>query len=105
MKDCPFCSHVCAYKDTALQYITAAAEKTGAWMAAVSAAVAAWLSGLMISEAMLVKTFLVSIGILIGATFSDFFKKHRWLIALLGLTTLAVFLFRVISELDEEEEF
>ena len=85
--------------------MTAAAEKTGAWMAAVSAAVAAWLSGLVISEAMLVKTFLISIGILIGATFSDFFKKHRWLIALLGLTTLAVFLFRVISELDEEEEF
>lgn len=104
MKDCPFCSRVCACKDTALQYVTAAAEKTGAWMTAVYAA-AAWLSGLVISEAMLVKTFLISIGILIGATFSDFFKKHRWLIALLGLTTLAVFLFRVISELDEEEEF
>ena len=27
MKDCPFCSQVCAYKDTALQYVAAKARQ------------------------------------------------------------------------------
>lgn len=105
MKDCPFCSQICTCTNQVRQYLTMATEKTGTWLMAVYAAAAAWLSGLVISEAMLVKTCLVSLGIFIGATFSDFFKKHRWLVALLGLTALAVFVFRVVSDLDEEEEF
>ena len=105
MKDCPFCSGVCEWKDSAVQVMSSAAQKTGVWLAAAYAAAVAWLSSLVISEALLVKTCLVSLGILIGATFSDFFKKHRWLVALLGLTTLTLFVYRVISELDDEEEF
>lgn len=105
MNNCPVCSRIAELKDTILDTMTVASGKTNAYVAAVYAAVVAWLSSLVISEALLVKTCLVSFGILIGATFSDFFKKHRWLVALVALASLALFVYKVISDLEEDDAF
>lgn len=103
MNNCPVCSRVLAMKDVVCEVLSATSEKTSVCVTAVYAAVAAWLSSLVISEALLVKTCLISVGVLIGATFSDFFKKHRWLVAFLALASLALFVYKAIADLEDDE--
>lgn len=98
MEKSGICTRVCEYGKCML-------TKGGDGIAAVYAAVIAWLSGLVISEATLVKTFLVSVGIVIGATFSDFIKKHRRFFLLVAVAALAAFLYKTLTELDDDEEF
>ncbi len=105
MENNGICARVCEYG----KYITGALNqglaKGGEGIAAIYAMVIAWLSGLVISEATLVKTFLVSVGIVIGATFSDFIKKHRRFFVLIAIAALAAFLYKVFTELEDDEEF
>ncbi|MDO5548479.1 MAG: hypothetical protein Q4F79_08345 [Eubacteriales bacterium] len=105
MNNCPACSRILAMKDVLLDGVTTASGKTNACLAAAYAAVVAWLSSLVISEAVLVKTCLISLGVLIGATFSDFFKKHRWLVAFVALASLALFVYKVIADMEEDDTF
>ncbi len=79
--------------------------KGGAGLAGVYAAAIAWLSGLVFSEAVIIKTFLLSVGILIGATFSDFVKKHRAFFVFAALVALSAFLYQVFIAMQDDDEF
>lgn len=105
MENGRICACVSEYGKSIAGMLNQALAKGGEGAAAIYAAVIAWLSGLVISEAMLVKTFLLSVGIVIGATFSDFVKKHRGFFLLVAIAALAAFLYKTFSELDDDEEF
>ena len=102
MNNCKICSRLCEAKQTLCSGADGMLRQGSAWMAAAYAAICTWIAGIVISEAMLVKTSLIAAGVIIGATFSDFFKKHRILVGFVMLASFALFVYKVISELDEE---
>ncbi|MGN1014247.1 MAG: hypothetical protein ACI4PM_02695 [Butyricicoccus sp.] len=105
MKNCPVCSRMAAVGETITAFLGGACKEGGAAAAAAYAAVVAWIGGLVISEALLLKTFFVSVGILIGAAFSDFFKKHRWLVVFVLIGSVALFLYKAIADMEEDDAF
>lgn len=105
MNDCKICNQAMELADTVINAASGSIDKGGALIAAAYAAVAAWVGGLVLSEAALIKTFFLSLGIFIGAMFSDFFKRHKWLTVFVILGTAALFCYKVLAEIDDDEEF
>ncbi len=105
MKNHGACAYLSDCGKGMAKMLTSVLEKGGDGIAALYAAAAAWLGGLVISEATMAKTFLISVGIIIGATFSDFIKKHRCLFLLVAVAALAAFLYKTFMELEDDEAF
>ncbi|MGN1031802.1 MAG: hypothetical protein ACI4PQ_09395 [Butyricicoccaceae bacterium] len=55
-----------------------------------------------ITDGALYRTMLVSFGMLIGTAFSKFLKKHKALIACITLASAVLFLYRILSDLDDD---
>lgn len=103
MSNCTICSRLNEAKKVVCGGASSACQLGSTYAAAAYAAVCAWVAGLVISEALLLKTFFISLGILIGSAFSDFFKKHRVLVFFVMIGSLVLFLYKAISEIDEDE--
>ncbi len=80
-------------------------DKGGALAAAAYAAVATWFGGLVLSEAAIIKAFFLSLGVLMGAAFSDFFKKHKGLVLFVLIGSAILFCYKVLTEMEEAEDF
>ena len=62
------------------------------------------LANFVLSEVCVLKMLLISFGILIGTLFSDFFKKHRKLVVVAFLVSVALFIYKAFQLVDDWDE-
>ena len=55
----------------------------------------------LLSEVCILKMMLLSLGILIGTTFSDFFKKHRKFVIVAFLFSVVLFVYKIFQMFGE----
>ena len=108
MKTC-FCQKTNKYRDTASAMLRDAREYAAAGYSVAHNHISALLNRFVLSEIFVLKMMLISLGILIGTMFSDFFKKHRTIVIVAFLASVALFIYKVfqlVEELgDSSEEF
>lgn len=108
MKTC-FCQKTNKYRDTASAMLHDAREYAAAGYSVAHSHISALLNRFVLSEIFVLKMMLISLGILIGTMFSDFFKKHRTIVIVAFLASVALFMYKVfqlVEELgDSSEEF
>ena len=96
------------FSQKAEDYRALASEKLGDWNEmAKSGCQAAYdhivpfINKYLLSEVCILKMMLLSLGVLIGATFSDFFKKHRKFVIIAFLFSVALFVYKVFQMFGE----
>lgn len=97
-----------AYRDYAAEQLGPMRERTRAGCEKIWSRVSATVCSYLLSEVCIFKMMLISFGLLVGATFSDFFKKHRIFLFVAFLGSAALFLykaFQMLEEIDEETDF
>ncbi len=97
-----------AYRDLAAEQLKPIREHVKTGCETVWSRVSAAVRSYLLSEVCIFKMMLISFGLLIGATFSDFFKKHRIILFVAFLGSAALFLykaFQMLEEIDEETDF
>ncbi|HIV67279.1 MAG TPA: hypothetical protein IAA32_00235 [Candidatus Butyricicoccus stercorigallinarum] len=66
--------------------------------------IAALLNQYMLSELQILQLMLISFGVLLGATFSDFFKKYRKVVLVAFLVSVCLFVYKAFQLLGEWDE-
>ena len=56
------------------------------------------------SELCILKMMMLSLGVLIGATFSDFLKKHRKFVVIAFMISVALFVYKIFQMFGEWDE-
>ncbi|MDO5784867.1 MAG: hypothetical protein Q4P20_07365 [Eubacteriales bacterium] len=97
--------------DKAGTYCDLAASKLGDAQTAVRAGcdfaqsrISSLLANFVLSEVCVLKMMLISFGILIGTLFSDFFKKHRKLVVVAFLVSVALFVYKAFQLIGDWDE-
>lgn len=107
MKTC-FCQKSNRYRDTAAAMLNDAREYAATGYSIAQSHISALLNRFVLSEIFVLKMMLISLGILIGTIFSDFFKKHRTFVVIAFLASVALFMYKVfqlVEDLGDSEEF
>lgn len=106
MKTC-FCHKPNTYRDTASAMLHDARGYAVSGYTVAHSYLSALLNRFILSEIFVLKMMLISLGILIGTMFSDFFKKHRTAVIVVFFVSLALFMYKVfqlVAELDDSSE-
>ncbi|MCD8357293.1 MAG: hypothetical protein LUE11_12100 [Clostridia bacterium] len=107
MKNCPLCQKAGQYRAIAASKFGDAREYAAAGYSIAQSHIAALLGRFVLSEVFVLKMMLISLGVLIGTMFSDFFKKHRAIVIVAFLASVALFVyktFQLISDLEDSAE-
>lgn len=94
-----------AYRDLAASKFVDAQSAVRAGCDFAQSRISSLLADFVISEVCVLKMMLISFGILIGALFSDFFNKHRKLVVVAFLVSVALFVykaFQLVGDWDED---
>ena len=103
MKTC-FCNKTNGYRDTAAAMLRDAREYAAAGYSVAHSHISALLNKFVLSEIFILKMMLISLCILIGTMFSDFFKKHRTIVIVAFLASVALFIYKVFQLVGELED-
>ncbi len=107
MKNCSIHGKANMYRNLAASKFEDAQTAVRAGYDLAQNRISSLLANFVLSEVCVLKMMLVSLGILIGTLFSDFFKKHRNLVVVAFLISVALFVykaFQLVGSWDESEE-
>lgn len=92
------------YRDFAAAHLANAGDMVKAGYDAASCRISSLLSKYMLSELQILQLMLVSFGLLLGATFSDFFKKYRKFVLIAFLLSVCLFVYKAFQLLGEWDD-
>ena len=101
---CTFFKKAGDYRDLAAARLENAGDLVRAGYTAASQRITSLLRKYMLSEIQILQLMLVSFGVLLGATFSDFFKKHRKFVLIAFLLSVCLFVYKAFQLLGEWDE-
>lgn len=101
---CTFFKKAGDYRDIAAARLENAGDLVRVGYTAASQRITSILSKYMLSELQVLQLMLISFGILLGATFSDFFKKHRKFVLIAFLLSVCLFVYKAFQLLGEWDE-
>lgn len=108
MKNCPLCESAKEYRDFATAYLKPVCAEAGTKGKKVFEYVSDMLAQCSFFNVSILKMMWVLSGILIGSMCSDFFKKHRRVVIVALVVSIALFVYKVyqsLGEWDDESEF
>lgn len=104
MKNCSFYQKANQYRDIAASKFDDAREYAAVGYGIAQNHISSLLSRFVLSEVFVLKMMLISLGVLIGTMFSDFFKKHRAIVVVAFLASVALFVYKAFQLVGEWED-
>ncbi len=104
MTNCTFFKKAENYRDLAAARLENAGDLVRAGYTTASRRITSLLNQYMLSELQVLQLMLISLGVLLGATFSGFFKKYRKFVLIAFLFSVCLFVYRAFQLLGEWDE-
>ncbi|MDO4174488.1 MAG: hypothetical protein Q4D42_06960 [Eubacteriales bacterium] len=104
MRHCSFYQKANQYRDMAASKLDDARAYAAVGYDAAHSRISSLLNSFVLSEVFVLKMMLISFGILIGTMFCDFFKKHRGIIFVAFIASVALFIYKAFQLVDELED-